>query len=337
MYTTKRTCETFATFLPDWVVQPEEENIHLLQSAPIQHGNRTVSRYVNILIDKWFKEILGAEKNKEALIGILKELIPERKIADIHYGRKNKRKQNVFEKCRDAVFDVECTDEAGARFVVEMQLEKQKHFHERALFYSSFPIQEQVLAKDKKDNPQEHDKYFEYPPVYVISFLNFTFHRGSEQILYRYDLRERQTGELMTDRINFLFLEMPNAGDEEPSRDASFVQKLSWAFTHMSTLKERPVSLMGKVFEKFFAACEITAMDYNKQQEYTEDMTTKWDIHDQIATAWEEGRDEGREEGREEGRKEERLENARRLFSQGVSAETICQALGLHPEEFMGN
>lgn len=100
MYATKRTRETSATFLPDWMVQPEEENIHILQSAPIQHGNRTVSRYVNILIDKWFKEILGAEKNKEALIGILQELIPERKIADIHYGRKNKRKQNVFEKCR---------------------------------------------------------------------------------------------------------------------------------------------------------------------------------------------------------------------------------------------
>ena len=62
-------------------------------------------------------------------------------------------------------------------------------------------------------------------------------------------------------------------------------------------------------------------------------MTTKWDIHDQIATAWLEGRDEGRDEGR----KEERLENAKKLLSQGVSAETICQALGLHPEEFMGN
>jgi predicted transposase/invertase (TIGR01784 family) len=175
----------------------------------------------------------------------------------------------------------------------------------------------------------------------VISFLNFTFHKGPEQILYRYDLRERQTGELMTDRINFLFLEMPNAGDEEPLGDASFVQKLSWAFTHMSTLKERPVSLMGKVFEKFFAACEVTAMEYDKQQEYTEDMTTKWDIHDQIATAWEEGRDEGREEGRKEGlaygeakgKTDAIIQLADSMLADGLPLETVSRYTGLSIQE----
>ena len=57
-------------------------------SAPAIH------RYVNILMDKWFKKILGAEANKDALIGILRELIPERQIADIRYDRK-KRSRSI--------------------------------------------------------------------------------------------------------------------------------------------------------------------------------------------------------------------------------------------------
>ena len=46
----------------------------------------TICRYVNILMDKWFKRILGAPANKETLLALLKELIPERDIVDIQYN-----------------------------------------------------------------------------------------------------------------------------------------------------------------------------------------------------------------------------------------------------------
>lgn len=335
MYSVKRNEETKTNYSPDWFVS-ERECRHQLQSYPIRYGLQTVKRYVNVLIDKWFKEILGAEQNKEALIGILRELIPERNIADINYGGKKKRKNNPFENCRDAVFDVECTDTQGARFVVEMQMNQQNHFHERALFYSSFPLQEQVMSKHKKDKPLTHDMYFDYPPVYVISFLNFSFHKESEQILYRYDLIERRTGELMTDRINFIFLEMPNSGDEEPLRGDSFAKKLSWAFTHMSTLHDRPASLMEEVFERFFAACEITTLRTDKQLEYVEDMTTKWDIHDQIESAWINGEQAGLEAGIAKGKAEALRLMARAMINQlGVSPEEVSRLSGLQPEEFM--
>lgn len=302
----------------------------MLESAPLRYGKRSIVRYVDILLDKWFKVIFGAEKNKEALLGILRELIPERDIADISYGKKKKKKNNPFEGCRDAVFDVECVDAEGARFVVEMQMAEQEHFHERALFYSTFPIQEQVLAENKKK--KKHDWYFDYPPVYLICFLNFTFHNGSEKILYRYDLTERESGERMTDRVNFIFLEMVNAGDEEPDETASFAKKLCWAFTHMSILRERPAALLEQVFKNIFEACEIAALEETEQIKYEEDMTTEWDIHDQIATAWHKGKREGREEGREE----ERLIMAKKLLSEGVSMEAIISASGLTREE-IGN
>ena len=79
-----------------------------------------MNRYINILMDKWFKKVLGAESNKATLIALLRELIPERTIVDIFYNKRGKRKKNPFIDCHDAVFDVECVDAVGNRFVVEM-------------------------------------------------------------------------------------------------------------------------------------------------------------------------------------------------------------------------
>ena len=336
MHTTERIRQPNGfEFYHEWMIRGEDG--HLLESPGPRYGKRAVNRYVNILLDTWFKKILGAEKNKEALLGILRELIPERQIADIKYDVRKKRKHSPFEGCRDAVFDVECTDTEGARFVVEMQLNEQKHFHERALFYSSFPIQEQVLAKKKSGRDLPHDLFFDYPPVYVVSFLNFSFHKGSEQILYRYDLIERGTGELMTDRLNFIFIEMPNAGEEEPAEDDSFVRKLSWAFTHMSILRDRPAALVGKVFESIFQACEIAALDEQDQQQIHNDMTTEWDIHDQIETAWLDGEEagiaKGEARGEARGEAKEKTKMAKALKEIGVPVEQIAMASGLTVEE----
>ena len=334
-YDTARPSRPPRFYIPD---PPEEFPVHMLCSPePLWYGSETIQRYVNILMDKWFRAIFGAEKNKEVLMGIIRELIPERRVVDISYGRKPMRKSSPFKECHDAYFDVECTDDEGARFIVEMQVREQDHFRERALFYSTFPIQEQVLARNKNRGRLSHDLHFDYPPVYVISFLRFSFHPLSDKILYRFDLTERETGELMTDRLNFLFLEMPNAGELVPEEGDSFAKKISWAFTHMSALRERPASLVEEVFEKIFEACKVSNLSAEEHDQYTTDIMTKWDYDDIINTAWwhgnSEGREEGRAEGREEGRAEGRLDMARRMKAMGLSSEVIAEASDFTVEE----
>ena len=301
----------------------DDAPVGVLNSPQIHRPRRgTIGRYVNILLDEWFKKILGSSKNKDI---ILQELIPEREIVDIEYNRKPVRKRNVFKDCHDAFFDVECVDGYGTRFVVEMQRAYQEHFHDRALFYSTFPLQEQVLArgKDADKEPESHDLHFDYPPVYVVSFLNFSFHPFSERIVYRYDLRERESGELMTDRVNFIFLEMTNykRGYEEPHPEDSFAEKLSWAFTHMSSLTERPVALMEEVFAKIFEACEVRALDAEERKEYRKDMTTQWDIDDIANTRYWEGKAEGK------------VEDARAMLADGMKESLVAKYTGLTLEK----
>jgi hypothetical protein len=49
---------------------------------------------------------------------------------------------------RKAILDLYCIGENGERFIVEMQKAKQNFFKDRALYYSSFPIQEQAKKGD---------------------------------------------------------------------------------------------------------------------------------------------------------------------------------------------
>ena len=295
----------------------------------------TIGRYVDILYDKWFKEILGAEGNKDVLMEILRELIPERKIVDISYGAKRRRKVNPFIGGHDAFFDVECKDADGTRFVVEMQKDEQVNFADRALFYSTFPIQEQVEAEDarRRGRRRGHDAQFAYPPVYVVSFLNFSRHGDTDQILFRYDLRERSSRELMTDRINFIFLEMKNFRRAESRPEDSFVEKISYAFTHMGSLTERPAALMEEVFRRLFEACEVKSMPSEKQNQYQRNMTTKRDRENILYTAELRGEKRGMEKGISDGQEKEKRRIAAEMKKLGLADPVICQATDLSLEE----
>jgi len=318
----------------------------VLEDPRVRHiSGITIGRYVDILYDKWFKKILGAEGNKDVLIAILRELIPEREIVDIRYDKKNRRKVNPFVDGHDAYFDVECVDSSGVRFVVEMQKSEQVNFAERALFYSTFPIQEQVEAENKGKRRRAHDKQFDYQPVYVVSFLNFSIHEG-EKVIYRYGLREQDSGESMTDRLKFIILEMGNYRREYINASDSFAEKLSFALTHMGTLAGRPPGLIEEVFSRLFEACELERLTAGEQTEYKEDtMTTKKDWENILYTAeirgekkgMERGMKKGMEKGMEKGRQALIL-TARRLVNQmGLSVEQASEATGLSPTEFLEN
>ena len=101
-----------------------------------------IGRYASVLTDRQFKRIFGTEKNKRLTELLLRELIPERRIASLSFV--SQEHVNSRENARDIRVDIECTDEEGARFVVEMQLASQEWFRERALYYSTFAVQQQV-------------------------------------------------------------------------------------------------------------------------------------------------------------------------------------------------
>ena len=263
------------------------------------------------------------EGRQRLLTLFLQELIPERTIVSLSYAPQEHI--NPIPDDKGIRVDVECTDKDGTRFVVEMQLSSQKFFYERAVFNSTFAIQEQMISGENS---------YDFPPVYFIGIMDFSMHEDTDQVLYRYQLRERDSFELMTDRIQYLFLELTNARHAlEP--DATILEKFCYALHNMEHLPGRPEGFEGELFRLLFESAEIATFTPQEKIKYEFDMTTERDIRNQIAFAEEKGIEKGIEmgiekgieKGFEKGAREERQRILEALRSQGVPEDILAKAI----------
>ena len=247
-----------------------------------------MGRYARIIMDRWFKRTFLFQKDSLRLLQLfLQEIIPEHDIVEIHTD--NVEHIDLLDDSKDVRVDVECYDSDGTRFVCEVQVAPQHHFYERAVYNSSLAIQKQKLVGQTD---------YDFPTVYFIGIMDFSMHKESERVDFRYTLQENRTGELMTSRIQYVFLELPNALSRALTPEASILDNICFALHEMEHLTERPAELKQEVFNLLFNSAELTNFTPDERAKYQLDMTTERDIHNQIAYAWDEGREEGRDEGR---------------------------------------
>ena len=277
-----------------------------------------IGRYARIIMDDWFKRTFGTEPNKGLLIMLLKELIPEHDIKDLTYVQQEHI--NPFPGKKDALIDVECVDTDGTRFIVEMQVARQRFFYERSLFYSTFGIQQQVEKSSSMD--------YGFPPVYFVGFMDFSLHEGSDRVLYRYSLRENETGEEMTGSLQFVFLELTNCRKALTPK-ATLLDNFCYALHNMEHLTDRPEELKEEIFKRLFKTAEIATFTPEERIKYENDMTTERDIQNYISYAREKGLEEGMEKGMEKGL----LEAARNMLAEGFSIDLVVKCTGLSIEQ----
>ena len=302
-------------------------------------------KYIDLMVDWSFKKIFGTEVNKDILIEFLKVIFPQYAISDITYVPTEQL--GIMEDDRKAIFDVLCRTVDGKTFLVEMQRGYQKHFFERALFYTSFPIMKQgkkALAEEAKGNrPWD----FSLDGVFFLGILNFKY-EDDEMTEHRYRLMEATSKKLMTDKLEFVFVEVEkfDKGEDELETD---LDKWLYLLKNMSNLLERPERLRNRIFTKLFDVAELAQLDDEDRTNYIKAMNTERDTYNQIEYAREtgreeghkvgkeeglkEGREEGHKEGREEGAKQKSFDIAKRMLEKGIDVETISELTGLTEKE----
>ena len=279
-----------------------------------------IGRYADIMLDRWFKRSFKEYGNANRLMLLfLQALIPERKIASLTYAPEESTNQNPDGK--SVRVDVECVDENGQRFVVEVQRSEQHDFYDRAVFNSTFAVQRQL---------REGAGQFGFKPVYFIGIMRFSLHPESELFLYRYSLTEQQTGELMTDDLHYIFLEV---GKCRPDAEAPLIERVGYALNHIPALGDKPRGFDEEIFDLLFSSADLHNFAPEDKVKYVNDMTTERDIRNQIAFAQDKGFELGKAEGKAEGIIEGTFSTARNLKHLGVPKETIVQATGLSAEE----
>ena len=303
------------------------------------------SKYIDLMVDWSFKKIFGTDVNKDILIEFLKVIFPQYAISDITYVPTEQL--GIMEDDRKAIFDVLCRTEDGKTFLVEMQRGYQKHFFERALFYTSFPIMKQgkkALAEEARGNrPWD----FSLDGVFFLGILNFKY-EDDEMTEHRYRLMEATSKKLMTDKLEFVFVEVEkfDKGEDELETD---LDKWLYLLKNMSNLLERPERLRDRIFTKLFDVAELAQLDDKDRTNYIKAMNTERDTYNQIEYARETGREEGHKvgkeeglkegkeegikEGREEGAKQKSFDIAKRMLEKGIETETISELTGLTEKE----
>lgn len=101
-----------------------------------------------------------------------------------------------------------------------------------------------------------------------------------------------KTHELMTDRLQYLFLELPNC-KRACTPQATVLDNFCYALHNIGRMKERPTGLEGEIFDLLFKSAEISKFAVHERVKYFEDMTTQEDIKRMIAFAEDKGIEKG--------------------------------------------
>ena len=273
-------------------------------------------KYADLLDDDVFKLVFGRESSKDVMIEFLNQVIPDRKIIDLEFV--DKEMHHVDRSRKDSIYDMFCKTDDGSRIVVEVQRRKQANFAERAIYYSTFSIANQVSAGAG---------CYDFYPVYVISILNFGFKPGGSKVKSEFRLYETDTRELLTDRVTFIFLDLSKFKKTAEELSGDILEGMYFCFKNIVSLTERPEILEHDVFRKIFEVSELINMDEVTRSKVIEKMTTERDLRNQMEYALQEAIAEGHAEGHAKGLAEGLAEAARKMVASGMSFEEVADIL----------
>jgi predicted transposase/invertase (TIGR01784 family) len=345
-----------------------------MKGANAKEEKKSRQKYAELLCDFMFKRLFGSKANKDVLIGFLNMILEDHEIVEVdfipteHLG--------LTDEDRKVVFDISCECQDGETLIIEMQKGYQTHFRKRALYYTTYPINEQ--ARDAKDRflkekaagkiDAKFDWDYNLKPVTVVAILNFRFSHQEDwpQDKFRssYRLREDGNHEVMTDVLRFVFLELGRFRKRIWELETVF-DKWMYLLRHMHEMVEIPKEFDDSLFRRLFMLAEINNFTAEEYKQYQKSLENMGDYQNIINTAVEEaeirgraagleqglerGREEGREEGRVEGRMEGRVEGreegsmnkaveiARKLMENGMSQEDAAAVVGVSVESLEGD
>jgi predicted transposase/invertase (TIGR01784 family) len=292
--------------------------------------DRKKYQFINPFTDMGFKKIFGQEITKDLLIDFLNDLlIGEREITDIQFL--DKEQLGVTEEDRSLIYDVYCETVTGEKIIVEMQNKSQPFFKDRALYYLSNAIARQ----GEKGTTWK----YEVKAVYGVFFMNFHLEQGVEAMRRDIILANKETHKLFSDKMRFIFLELPSFKKEEEECDNDF-ERWIYVLKNMETLNRLPFKAQKSVFKKLEQIVDIASMSKADRIKYDESIKKYRDTLAVMSGQWLEGKAEGLQEGeakgllkgKAEGLQEGIAKVAKNMKAMKMSDKQIAAATGLSEE-----
>ena len=249
--------------------------------------------------DYIFKRIFGAEAHKDLLIALLNHLLElegEQRIQDVQFL--SPEQHVAVPELKLSIVDVKCTDMAGHRFVVEMQVLKVEGFEKRVVYNASKAYVMQLANAD------------EYPAlcnVVGVTICNFKLWPDKDEaghykvpMLSRWRMTEHHSGEPGLSQIQYAFLELPKyATGDEPR---TLVEKWAYFFREARNLTVVPPALAEGPFREALEVTRKTAFTPDEWELYERAKMAEQDARGALTIARQEGMEEGESRGKIEGK-----------------------------------
>ena len=270
-----------------------------------------MTKFINPFTDVGFKKIFGQEMTKDLLIDFLNDLlVDEKHIIDITFLDKEILPEYMGD--RGVIYDIYCTAENGEQFIVEMQNKQHVHFRERALYYLS-----KTVARQGEKGAEWK---FDLKAVYGVFFMNFRLDNLPHKLRTDIVLTDRDTHEQFSDKLRFIFIELPAFSKEEQECETDF-ERWIYVLKHMDTLDRMPFKARKAVFERLEKMASKANMTPEERAQYEKE----WKVYNDYFNTLDFAEQKGMLRGKES--------SARMMKSKGLAIDLISECTGLTAEE----
>jgi len=290
-----------------------------------------ITKFLDPTNDFAFRKVFSSEKNQDILIHFLNAMLvfkEKHPIVDVTF-LKTVQDPDIAAK-KTSIVDILCQDDKGNRYVVEMQVAKEKGFEKRAQYYAS-----------KAYVAQAHHggKYRYLKEIIFLAITNFIMFPKKKEWKSDHVILDQDSYERDLKDFSFTFVELPKFNksiDQLANRSEKWCYFLKYGMQTHERDVERVVGeevIIRRAYEELnrFNWSEIELLTYEQEQKY------EWDRESQLEQRYDEGMEKGLEKGIEKGiekgREAERIEIAYSLLSGNVDIERIIKATKLSREE----
>ncbi|MCA7010492.1 Rpn family recombination-promoting nuclease/putative transposase [Wolbachia endosymbiont of Tribolium confusum] len=295
-----------------------------------------LSKFLDPKNDLSFKKIFGSEKNKNILIHFLNDILDfstSDQIMEIEFLSTIMDPEIASDK--QSIVDVLCKDSIGNRFVIEMQLARDKGFEKRAQLYAAKAYSRQL---DKSGN------YIDLQKVFFIAISNCNLLPEEVDYISTHNIRDIKTNGHYLKDLQFVFIELPKFTKNRVEQLENTTERWCFFFKYAEETTEEDL-------KKIAAEAPIIKLAYDELDRF------RWNEKDLIA--YEErilsvqkenailaqklddatqkgiqiGHEKGRQEGKAEGEKQAKIAVAKNLLKAGVSTDIISQTTGFSHSE----
>lgn len=228
-----------------------------------------MNTFINPFTDFGFKKLFGQEASKDMLISFLNEILKSYNETILDITLLNTEQIGRQAGDRKSFFDIHCKNEKGDYFIVEIQRIWHKHFLERMIFYSSFPIQDQ---SDKGDWD------YDLKAIYVIALLEFEISEKQnlpKKLLTKGRIYDEDTLKVLYSKLTYIFISLNEFSKSEDQLE-SLLDKWLFLLKNMNKFESYPSKIKEMILMKFLEKAEVAQLNEKERAQYEYSLKVYW-------------------------------------------------------------